>query len=471
AALGSTFLSLGAGAEVAASASNAMVRELSVATMQSKRFQAGMDAIGLRSEDIEKAMATDAMGTIQMVLNRVKELNAEDQMRVTTQLFGKEYGDDAGKLANNLEELQRQIDLARSKEGSGSMAKEAGARNDTLEAQKLMAQNRLFETASRLGETLAPILTQIYMRVGNIMNAVNDWIQANPELASRIMKVAAAASVLLMGIGGLLAAVAAIMAPLAMLRYGFAVLGIQGVTLGGMLAKVIGVLRMLAMAAMAHPLIAVAALIAAAAVYIWANWETLGPKLIGLWNRISSYIRTVVSNITTWFAGLPAALREMGAQMIDGLINGITSRLAALRETIVGAASKAAAWFKQKMDINSPSRVFHQFGVYTMQGLAQGIQSSDNEPIRAMSAMARNIMSIPLDRRPPIGAGRGLGPTAAMQGAAAGAAAAGAGGIVIHVHAAPGMDERALASLVGQEFERRTRAAAARRRSSYQDAD
>ncbi|STJ73111.1 putative phage tail tape measure protein [Escherichia coli] len=47
AALGSTFLTLGAAPEVAASAANAMVRELSIATMQSKSFFEGMNLLKL----------------------------------------------------------------------------------------------------------------------------------------------------------------------------------------------------------------------------------------------------------------------------------------------------------------------------------------------------------------------------------------------------------------------------------------
>ncbi|EOJ9537635.1 phage tail tape measure protein, partial [Escherichia coli] len=64
AALGSTFLTLGAAPEVAASAANAMVRELSIATMQSKSFFEGMNLLKLNPEVIEKQMTKDAMGTI-----------------------------------------------------------------------------------------------------------------------------------------------------------------------------------------------------------------------------------------------------------------------------------------------------------------------------------------------------------------------------------------------------------------------
>ena len=53
AALGSTFLSLGATSETAASAANAMVRELSVATMQGKTFMGGMALLKLDPKAIE----------------------------------------------------------------------------------------------------------------------------------------------------------------------------------------------------------------------------------------------------------------------------------------------------------------------------------------------------------------------------------------------------------------------------------
>ena len=54
------------------------------------------------------------------VLEKIKKLKAEDQMTVTTQLFGKEYGDDAAKLANNLDVLYRQLKLVNAEKSKGS---------------------------------------------------------------------------------------------------------------------------------------------------------------------------------------------------------------------------------------------------------------------------------------------------------------------------------------------------------------
>lgn len=125
AALGSTFLTLGASAEVAGTATNAMIRELAIATQQPKRFQAGLKALGREAEALQNGMAKNATGTLQQVLDAINKLPQADQLSVTTQLFGKEFGDAAAKLANNVQEYRRQLELANAAGGKGSMQREA----------------------------------------------------------------------------------------------------------------------------------------------------------------------------------------------------------------------------------------------------------------------------------------------------------------------------------------------------------
>ena len=57
AALASTFLSLGANSEVSASASNAMMTNLSIATMQSKKFQEGLAMLKLDAKGVQLGMS------------------------------------------------------------------------------------------------------------------------------------------------------------------------------------------------------------------------------------------------------------------------------------------------------------------------------------------------------------------------------------------------------------------------------
>jgi len=72
---------------------------------------------------------------------------------------------------------------------------------------------------------------------------------------------------------------------------------------------------------------------------------------------------------------MPEQFRNFGSFIVDGLIGGITSRLGALKDSIVGAASSAATWFKEKLGIASPSKLFTQFGGWISEGAANGINA------------------------------------------------------------------------------------------------
>ncbi|MHC6069942.1 phage tail tape measure protein [Escherichia coli] len=227
AALGSTFLTLGAAPEVAASAANAMVRELSIATMQSKSFFEGMNLLKLNPEVIEKQMTKDAMGTIQRVLEKVNALPQDKRLSAMTMLFGKEFGDDAAKLANNLPELQRQLKLTAGNDALGSMQKESDINKDSLSAQWLLVKTGAQNTFSSLGETLRQPLMDILYTVKSVTGALRRWVEANPELTGTLMKVAAIVAAVTVGLGTLAVALAAVLGPLAVIRLGFSVLGIK----------------------------------------------------------------------------------------------------------------------------------------------------------------------------------------------------------------------------------------------------
>ncbi|WP_024554771.1 phage tail tape measure protein [Franconibacter helveticus 513] len=228
AALGSTFLTLGAAPEVAASAANAMVRELSIASMQSDRFFDGLDALKLKAGQLEKDMANDSMGTIRRVLQMVNQKIAPDKrLNVLTQLFGKEFGDDAGKLANNLDELDRQLALVQGRASAGSMQKESDINKDSLSAQWMLTKAGTANVMSGLGETLRTPLMEIMSAIRQVTGAVRRWVEANPELAGTLIKVAAALAALAVVTGTLMVAVAAVIGPLAVVRLSMQTLGIR----------------------------------------------------------------------------------------------------------------------------------------------------------------------------------------------------------------------------------------------------
>ncbi|MGL4869977.1 MAG: phage tail tape measure protein [Aeromonas veronii] len=295
AALGSTFLSLGAAPEIAASASNAMVRELSIATMQSKRFQTGMAALGMKSADVEKAMATDAMGTITKVLEKIKKLKTEDQLRVTTQIFGKEYGKDAAKLSNNLDELYRQLKLVNGEKAKGSMQRESDIDKDSLSSQWLILQAGIKNVKADLGGLLRGSLMDIIKFTKEIVAGTRNWVEANPELANTLIRIAAVTSIIAIALGGLSLTIAALLGPMAIMKLIF---GVLGVTFGGLLG---------AIGALLAPLAALAA---------------LGIAIIKFWQPISAFFSGLWQGIMTGLAPVFEAFKPF-APLIDGISTGV----------------------------------------------------------------------------------------------------------------------------------------------------
>lgn len=376
AALGSTFLSLGAAPEIAASASNAMVRELSIATMQSKRFQTGMAALGMRSADVEKAMATDAMGTITQVLEKIKKLKTEDQLRVTTQIFGKEYGKDAAKLSNNLDELYRQLKLVNGEKAKGSMQRESDIDKDSLSSQWLILQAGIKNVKADLGGLLRGSLMDIIKFTKEIVAGTRNWVEANPELANTLIRIAAVTSIIAIALGGLSLTIAALLGPLAIMKLIFGVLGIQGSLLGKVITGLIAPIKWLTMgffrlglAILTTPIgwiIAGIAAIAAGAYLIYKNWDQLGPWFKSTWEQCKAATGEFWDYLTT----LPSRALNAGKAIIDGLIGGISAKWEELKAKVKSITDILPDWMKG--DSSTKVAVQHSSAAPAVQARKEG---------------------------------------------------------------------------------------------------
>jgi len=238
-------------------------------------------------------------------------------------------------------------------------------------------------------------------------------------------------------------------------------------------------------------------------------WDGIAGVLGTVWGWISKLLQPVQStaedlNAATsagekfghWLANviniIPNAIADFtnfGANLIDGVIGGIKAKWQALKDSVTDIASSVAGWFKDKLGINSPSRVFKAYGGYTVDGLNVGLDAQRDEPAKRVAEIARRVQRA--------GAGLALGaaalPAAAMPGitpqepirfdtrpplsqpASRESGGLTMGDVNIEVNAAPGMDERQLAQYVAQEVQRALAQAqhdaSARRRSSLRDID
>lgn len=350
AALGSTFLTLGTPAEVAASATNAMVRELSIATVQGKNFMQGLDALGLSAEKVQKSMSVDAMGTIISVLEASKKLAPDQQLANLTQIFGKEFGDDAQKLANNLPELRRQIELTQGAAAKGSMNRESDINKASLSAQWQLTKTGAVNAFSSAGETLRDPLMDIMLTVSKVVGSVRRWVEANPALVGSIMKVTAAIGALLVVMGGLMLSIGAVLGPMALVRLSFTSLAGEGgiARLTGGVMRLGGAFQWLAGSPMQAllsagrmvfgPLITLLAGISAPVWGLIALFAAVAVAVIKFWQPIKAFF-------SGFFTGLMA-----GLQPIMQSFNAVFAPLAPIFNSIGNAISGVWEWFTKLLE-------------------------------------------------------------------------------------------------------------------------
>jgi len=362
-------------------------------------------------------------------------------------------------------------------------------------------------------------MREITQTITGIIGGVKGWIAENPKLAANIVKTAAGVGILMAGMGGLTLAIASILGPFAMLRYGMTLFGIKGAGLAGTLFNlgktalplVATGLRLVATAAMANPVgVLIGALVLGATLLI-ANWGRVAPFFLGLWAEIKQGFAGGIGGIAAtilnfsplglfyrafagvlgWFGvELPGKFSEFGGNLVQGLINGFTSMFPNLTASIGGMAESVIGTFKNLLGIHSPSRVFAELGGHTMDGLAVGLEQGQGNPFAAMEGVGEGLADaggsalasagnpfaalagmeaggsaalaadVPLDSRPPLAAR-----------APASAAAGGGNTYNVNINAAAGMDPAAIARMVRAELERLEREKGARARSSLFDQD
>lgn len=97
----------------------------------------------------------------------------------------------------------------------------------------------------------------------------------------------------------------------------------------------------------------------------------------GITDAISSVTETaekILSAIKSTFDNF--SLLSIGKNIVDGLIKGINQGIETAKKTVGGLAKAILDKFTGDLDINSPSKVFFDYGSYIVQGLANGITGS-----------------------------------------------------------------------------------------------
>ncbi len=321
AALGSTFLTMGSSAEVAGTATNALMRILGAASTQSKRVQNGIRGIGLSVEELQAGMQTDATGTILKVLDRLNSLSGEKRLVAASQIFGAEYGDDVAKLATGAEEYRRQLALVASEGAKGSMSREFAARMQTANAQWQVAKNRMGELGGVIGSALLPQVNQLLAAVGPMVTRVAGWIEKNPQLVRGVAATALAVAGLNVAVRGAMYGFTVLRGPVlavvnvwrkfqagqalaAMGRFG-PVAARSAMWIGRIGAAIAGIGT--------GPIALAAAALTAVALVVRKYWQPIKAFLGGVFDGLRDAVGPVMAEVQAAFAPIMPQLAEVGA--------------------------------------------------------------------------------------------------------------------------------------------------------------
>ncbi|WP_418122561.1 phage tail protein [Variovorax sp. 160MFSha2.1] len=382
---------------------------------------------------------------------------------------------------------------------------------DSLSGKELEAQARFHDAMQEAGRALLPAYISLLNTAGSALQRITQFAQENPVLASYIGKAVLWVGLLAAGFGALSLGAAALLGPFAVVRYGLGLFGFQMLRVGPLLSSGAGLLVRLGSAflsvgmavarvgllLLANPLGIAIALLAGAAYLIYRNWSGIVGGLKTIWDQLggsfSGVVTTITQTIVNWsplglfyqaFAGvlqwfgidLPSRFTTFGAQMMQGLVSGITGMLGTVQDAIAGVAESTLIRFKEKLGIRSPSRVFMQAGENIVEGAAIGIDRT--RPLLraaalgmagatavAMPAMAAEFPRAPgnFDTRAPL--------AAAPAGRGAGGVVVQGDTITIHITAAPGADAAQLARAIRAELDKRDADKRARARGAFIDYD
>lgn len=336
----------------------------------------------------------------------------------------------------------------------GSMDKEFAARSATTANNWQIFKNSLTEIGITAGSVLLPALNQLMTTIRPIINSFADWASKNPEVVSALVHLAAGFAAL--KVGGLMFRFVGneLSGLMVSFRFAKALLGVDWLATVirfksgiGALARIFGVVKTAATLLgsglmslgrflLISPIGIALALLGVAAYMLYKNWDGVVGGAKALWQDLSNFISGVVNSIASFFGTcwerikaffnsgignisaqiinwsplglfyqsfasvmswfgvqLPSSFTQFGANIIQGLWNGLKSKIESVKTWFAQQAASLKQTFAGVMGIHSPSRVFRRFGGWMMEGLQIGLDKGASRPIASVANTAGRLKS------------------------------------------------------------------------------
>lgn len=453
AALGATIRGMGVAEEVAATGIKNMMLALVAGESATKGQHNAYIELGMDAKKVAEGMQKDAEGTTLSVLKAISKMDKYKQAAMLKELFGSESLGSIAPLLTNMKALEDNLGKVADKQKyAGSMEKEYAARAETTANNIFLAKNAMAALGITIGNQLLPGVNSITEKFTGVIKSVQTWAQANPTLSSSLTKIAVGAIAIVGGLSALSIGAIAIFGPMMMVAKGFGVVALAA--------------KGMSMALLTNPITWIVLAIAGAALLIYKNWAPISAFFVGIWNTIKTAFNGGIKGISaliinwspiglfysafakvlSWFGvDLPAKFTGFGAMILEGLKNGILSKVNAVKDAITGAVSGVIEKAQGILRINSPSKVFMGLGNSTMHGMALGIQNANGLPIAATSTATQGVVNTAAQTKPvkPINVGRNNPRSFVSQDT-----------IEVHIHVKDGSVVKGTAEAMRQELRR-----------------
>lgn len=187
AALTSTIMSFGEGAEQAGSAISVTLQKLSMAPSLGAGAQKVLHQLGFGVSGLAELIQKDPQKVLDKFFDAVSKMDAKTRASGLNSIFGRGAAKTVGKLVDNLELYRHNLELVNHpNKYKGSRDVDYGIVFDTAQSKLNLLTNNLGAFSREVGASLIPALNKIVEGINNILTPAMQWMQKNKELTMTI---------------------------------------------------------------------------------------------------------------------------------------------------------------------------------------------------------------------------------------------------------------------------------------------
>lgn len=319
------------------------------------------NTLGVNIKDNVTGELRNNQDVFDEIITKLGEVeNSTERDSLAMEIFGKSAQDLNPLILGGADALKTLGDEA---EAAGLILSEdtlnsANDFNDAMDTLKAKTAGKFAAVGAEIATMLTPMLESLAETISNVLDWVSSLDEGTLKIIMTILAVVAGIAPLIIGISKVITVVGTITTALPMLGAAFTALsGPIGIAIAAVAAVItIGVL-------------------------LYRNWDVIKEKAAQLWEYlkqkftdIKDAILNPINNAIDTLKNIN--LRDIGKNIIQGLINGISDMISKVKNKISEVAETVTGGIKKALRISSPSKVMEEMGQFTGEGFAIGIGKS-----------------------------------------------------------------------------------------------